>query len=62
MTNNTDMPLLKPIKAIINEQVTAMYTFQNEIRLEIKQADSINSDVARLVDSLLTKVNNLQLS
>ena len=27
MTSNTDMPMLKPIKAIIDEQITAMYSF-----------------------------------
>ena len=37
MTNNSDMPLLKPIKAIIDEQITAMYSFQNEVRLDLKR-------------------------
>ena len=36
MTDNTDMPLLKPFKALINEQVTAMYAFQNSTELALK--------------------------
>ena len=32
MTNNTDMPWLKPIKTIIDEQVTVMFSFMNEIK------------------------------
>lgn len=37
MTNNTEMPLLKPIKAIIDEQITSNYSFQNEVKLDLKR-------------------------
>ena len=37
MTDNTNMPILNPFKALINEQVTAMYTFQNTTELAIKR-------------------------
>ena len=37
MTDNTNMPILKPFKALINEQVTAMYTFQNTTELALKR-------------------------
>ena len=35
-TNSADMSFLAPIKTIIDEQVTAMYSFQNEISKDMK--------------------------
>ena len=37
ITNNTDMPWIKPIKAIIDEQVTVMFSFMNEIKEDLKR-------------------------
>ena len=35
--NNKDMPFLAPIKAIIDEQITNMYSFQTEIKQEMRR-------------------------
>ena len=37
LTATQDTTILTPIKAIINEQSTQMYSFINELKLDIKQ-------------------------
>ena len=36
MTNNKDLPFLDPVKALVNEQITTMYSFMSEIKAESK--------------------------
>ena len=57
MTSNTDMPMLQPIKAIIDEQITTMYTFQNEIKLEIKKQELRSSEYENLIDKMKEKID-----
>ena len=61
MTSNTDMPMLKPIKAIIDEQITTMYTFQNEIKLEIKKQELRSSEYENLIDKMKEKIDQMHI-
>ena len=36
MTNNQEMPFMAPVKALIDEQITTMYSFMNEIKSDNK--------------------------
>ena len=42
INNVSDMPFMKPVKALINEQITSMYTFQTEIKNENMQQNERN--------------------
>jgi len=44
-TNSSDMSFLAPIKAIIDEQVTAMYGFQNEMSRDMKLQEQRFSEI-----------------
>ena len=60
MTNNTDMPMLKPIKSIINEQVTVMFSFMNEIKEDLKRESGKIGDVHLKVHQLEDTVLNIK--
>ena len=52
ITNNTDMPMLKPIKSIIDEQVTVMFSFMNEIKDDLRRESEKFGDVHMKVHTL----------
>lgn len=62
MNNNNDMPFMAPIKAIIDEQVTSMYSFQNEVASNVKQSEARCDETDRLVESLNRKIKELYVS
>ena len=51
--------MLIPIKAIINEQITAMYSFQTEIKAEVKRQDDRCHEYGRMFDMLDDKFKRI---
>ena len=46
------MPMLKPIKSIIDEQVTVMFSFMNEIKDDLRRESEKFGDVHMKVHTL----------
>ena len=49
MTSNTEMPFIAPIKALIDEQITTMYSFINEVTADNKAQKARNEEIEQLV-------------
>lgn len=61
INNVSDMPFMNPVKALVNEQITAMYTFQSEIKNENMKQNERNQQLECLIDSLEKRLDALQL-
>ena len=54
------MPMLKPIRAIIDEQVTVMFGFMNEIKQDLKRESAQIGDAHLKVHQLEDTVRELK--
>ena len=45
IANNKDVPFMEPVKALVNEQITTMYSFMNEIKAESKNQIARNNEL-----------------
>ena len=59
MANQTDLPFMKPLKGIINEQITALFTFQSEIRSEIRMHEARQTEYEYTIESLKKNVHKI---
>ena len=60
MTNNREMPFMAPVKALIDEQITTMYTFMNEIKSENKSQMSRNAEIEATISALEGRIRAVQ--
>ena len=60
MTNNKDIPFMEPVKAVVNEQITTMYSFMSEIKAESKAQVARNNELEQMLHLLESRVKTLQ--